>query len=265
MARNRQDQSKDTHMTRVSSATFCETRLAIKSRMCLWVSCACCGVATWKSGVSALVREVSRCMQSAAHLAGADSPDCRPKKSSGQTPIARKCISADGNSPAKERKLTRLVGDDNVLPVLLADDLGESVDLAVDDLLGPVRVALLERLADAEDDLDASLERLRGLVRGAISVSAIPGGSGLTPGPEGNATRRTFSATSSSVSWKRVRRSEWPRMTQFRPMSFSWESLARESGRARRGQFSAAKRHRATGSAQVYGRPGEWTHEISPV
>lgn len=41
-----QGQGRITHMTRVSSATFCETRLAIKSRMCLWVSCACCGVAT---------------------------------------------------------------------------------------------------------------------------------------------------------------------------------------------------------------------------
>lgn len=80
------------------------------------------------------------------------------------------------HQPRAERGLTRLVGDDNVLPVLLADDLGESVNLAVDDLLGPVRVALLERLADAEDDLNAGLERLRGLVRGAMSRQCYSSG-----------------------------------------------------------------------------------------
>ncbi len=50
-----------------------------------------------------------------------------------------------------------------MLPVLLVNDLGEGLDLAVDDLLGLVALALLERLADAEDDLDASLERGGGL------------------------------------------------------------------------------------------------------
>jgi hypothetical protein len=57
-----------------------------------------------------------------------------------------------------------------VPPVLLINDLGEGFDLAVDDLLGLVALALLERLADAEDDLDARLERGGGL---SIAASVV--------------------------------------------------------------------------------------------
>ena len=59
-----------------------------------------------------------------------------------------------------------------MLPVLLVNDLGEGFDLAVDDFLGLVALALLERLADAEDDLDARLERSSGLTLGSVVISA---------------------------------------------------------------------------------------------
>lgn len=56
-----------------------------------------------------------------------------------------------------------LVSNHDVLPVLLVDDLGEGLSLTGDDLLGLVGLALLERLTNAEDDLDASGEGSLGL------------------------------------------------------------------------------------------------------
>lgn len=68
---------------------------------------------------------------------------------------------------------TGLVRDDNVLPVVLANDLCERLGLASDDLLGLVALTLLERLANAEDDLDVGLEG-----GGGLRIGAGRGGAG---------------------------------------------------------------------------------------
>ena len=57
-----------------------------------------------------------------------------------------------------------LVSDNDVLPVVLLDDLGKSLDLAADDLVRLVALALLESLTDAEDDLDVLLQGSLGLL-----------------------------------------------------------------------------------------------------
>ena len=55
-----------------------------------------------------------------------------------------------------------LVGDDNLAPVL--DLLADGGELADDDLHGLAGVALLEGLADAEDDVDAAVDGSLGLL-----------------------------------------------------------------------------------------------------
>jgi hypothetical protein len=50
------------------------------------------------------------------------------------------------------------------LPVLLLDDLGESLDLTANDLVRLVSLSLLEGLTDAEDDLYVLLQSGRSLL-----------------------------------------------------------------------------------------------------
>lgn len=50
------------------------------------------------------------------------------------------------------------VGNDNVLPVLLLDGGGNGLELALDDIVGDVLLALLEGLTDTSDDLEARVE-----------------------------------------------------------------------------------------------------------
>lgn len=69
----------------------------------------------------------------------------------------------------------------NLRPVLLLKELDDGLELLLDDLGGPIRLALLEGLADAEDNGEAVVERdarllgdeLRGLVeeRAALRVA----------------------------------------------------------------------------------------------
>jgi hypothetical protein len=91
---------------------------------------------------------------------------------------------------------------------------------------------------------ESAIEFLRGLVTGPAQRGSHAESEG---GP-----RPTFSATSSSVSWKIVRRSEWPRMTQLRPMSLSCASLL---GKTRAGvSHLALARARLGTEAGVYAR-----------
>lgn len=54
---------------------------------------------------------------------------------------------------------------DNSRPVSLREDLVGGLELASDDLGGLVALALLEVLANAEDDLDSGLESGGGLLK----------------------------------------------------------------------------------------------------
>jgi hypothetical protein len=63
---------------------------------------------------------------------------------------------------------------DRAPPVRLLEDLSDGLELPRDDLGRLVRLALLQVLADAEDDVDAGLDRRGGLfsprkgVRGSV-------------------------------------------------------------------------------------------------
>lgn len=50
------------------------------------------------------------------------------------------------------------VGNDDVLPVLLLEDVDAGLDLGLADLHGSTGLSVLQELADAEDDLEAVLE-----------------------------------------------------------------------------------------------------------
>jgi hypothetical protein len=64
----------------------------------------------------------------------------------------------DGRGQCRRRGRTGLVGNDDVLPVLLLDGLDDGAGHALADGHRLVGVALLERLADAEDNLETLAE-----------------------------------------------------------------------------------------------------------
>jgi hypothetical protein len=52
----------------------------------------------------------------------------------------------------------RFVSDDDILPVLLFDDLGKSLDLTTDNLVRLISLTFFKGLSDTEDDLYVLLE-----------------------------------------------------------------------------------------------------------
>jgi hypothetical protein len=151
------------------------------------------------------------------------------------------------------------------LPVLLGNNTGESLQLPRHDLGRLLRLPLLEVLSDAEDDIDADLESSLSLQSIGIVNFRLPSSVGST---------LTLVAINSSVSWKIVRRSEWPRMTQGRLRSFNWWRLG-EKGST--GQFGMSLSLHASGVAVAdvihiircracpQAQRRRETHEISPV
>ena len=55
------------------------------------------------------------------------------------------------------------VGNDNILPVLLGEDVGVRLNLREDEVVGSTRLARLEGLPAASDDLNPPPERVLGL------------------------------------------------------------------------------------------------------
>ena len=116
-------------MMRVLSATAGETAVARNARMSACASCACALVATLPVPI--------------AHTG-----------SYAITTLLHR------HQPAALSALER-----DVPPVGLLEDLDDGRQLGLDDSLGPARLALLERLADAEDDGEPGADRGARLVR----------------------------------------------------------------------------------------------------
>ena len=72
------------------------------------------------------------------------------------------CLLSSGNLSGTDSP-DWLVGNDNLAPVLWLDNLGDSTELAGNDIDGGVLLALLERLSAAKDDVDVLCDGLLGL------------------------------------------------------------------------------------------------------
>ena len=68
----------------------------------------------------------------------------------------------------------RLIGDDDVLELLLADAAQRDLGLHADDLLGDALFSLFEHLTDAEDDLESGVQRGAGAgVDGLVGLTEV--------------------------------------------------------------------------------------------
>lgn len=109
-----------------------------------------------------------------------------------------------------------LIGNDNLRPVL--DLVGNGLELRGHDLDGLAGFALLQALAAAQDHAEAAVNSCLGLVGNELDIIVRYHGYDILS----CICFRTWSS-----SWRITLRSEWPRMVQVMPLSFScWTEIS---------------------------------------